>query len=184
VVTTLLCCAGAHASDIIEIANRAGIRLNCHDDADSPARAMIVSDLIIGINNPITRREIAERYGRLPAAPPLVDRSAIIGEDVIMAGGVVVGQLASIGHGSTLGEHAHVNARVSMVRCGVGPYTTISPGVTICGDVEIGEASWIGAGAVVCDRVTIGHECVIAAGAIIPPESVVPNGAKVIGVFK
>jgi len=77
-----------------------------------------------------------------------------------------------------------MNYGASMTRSCLGAFCTVSPGAVICGDVIIGNDTLIGAGAVVCDRVRIGSNVTVAAGAIIPPESYVPDGAKVIGVFK
>ena len=184
-MTTLLAANGSHASDIIEIANRAGLYYMAqYDDATNPAPDNFIGDIIIGINDPIKRREIAERYPFAPGAHSLVDPSAVIGNDVVMARGVVIGPLANVSHGVTLGTHVHVNSHASLVRCGVGPYTTVSPGATVCGDVSIGEACTIGAGSVIADRCTIGHEVTIGAGAIVPPCSIVPDGSKVIGVWR
>ena len=59
---------------------------------------------------------------------------------------------------------------------------TVSPGVTICGDVTIGDRVLIGAGATICDRVTIGADVTIGAGAVVLPETVVPDGETWVGV--
>ena len=79
-----------------------------------------------------------------------------------------------------LGRHVHVNYGSSMTRCKVGAFTTIAPGVTICGDVEIGEAVFIGAGAVICNLLKIGDGAIVAAGAVVTED--VPAGATVKGV--
>ena len=180
---------GAHCADIEAIANRLNIHnLTIYDD--NPETGIptpppnLRGPLVIGVNDPTARRMIAERFPNARGAAPLLDPSAIIGPEVQFGHGVVVAPMVSILHSVTLKDHVHVNTGAQMVRTIVGAFTTISPGVVICGNVEIGEESWIGAGAVVADRVKIGNGVIVAAGAIIPPESVVPDNSKVIGVFK
>ena len=83
---------------------------------------------------------------------------------------------------SSWGYGTHINYGVTMTRTTIGHHTTISPGVTICGDVTIGDRTLIGAGAVVCDRVTIGNDVTIGAGAVVLPETTVPDGETWYGV--
>jgi len=180
---------GSHYTDIEALAHRCGIRnITVYDDNPESGWPQPPEDihgaLVIGINSPTERRDIALRFPQLRGCAPIVDPSAIIGPDVYYGHGVVVNPLVSLLHSVTLGDHVHLNTGVQMVRTTIGDYSTISCGATICGDVDIGEATWIGAGAIIADRCTIGNEVVIGAGAIIPPLSFVPNGAKIVGVFK
>lgn len=89
---------------------------------------------------------------------------------------------AYLGIDSHIGHGTHVNYGVTMTRTIVGEHCTISPGVTICGDVLIGDRVLIGAGAVVCDRVTIGNDATIGAGAVVLPEAFVREGETWVGV--
>jgi UDP-3-O-[3-hydroxymyristoyl] glucosamine N-acyltransferase len=173
---------GSHGRDLEVIFHRAhpDKELRCWDDADCPPGPAKLRHVLVGVNDPQTRRRLAEKYvTELGPPKAIVDPSAIIGPHVTLGRGVVVAPLACLLHDVTLGEHVHVNYQASMTRCLVGAYTTISPGATICGDVTIGEACLIGAGATVCDRVSIGSCVTVAAGAIIPPLSVVPDGVTV-----
>ena len=81
----------------------------------------------------------------------------------------------------TYGPGTHINYAVTMTRTTLGHHCTVSPGVTICGDVTIGDRTLIGAGAVICDRVTIGNNVTIGAGTIILPETVVGDGETWVG---
>jgi acetyltransferase EpsM len=56
----------------------------------------------------------------------------------------------------------------------------INPGVTVCGDVRIGEGSYIGAGATIKDKVSIGQWSVIGAGAVVISD--IPPHVTAIGV--
>jgi carbonic anhydrase/acetyltransferase-like protein (isoleucine patch superfamily) len=56
-----------------------------------------------------------------------------------------------------------------MTRTTIGHHTTISPGVTICGDVVIGNRVLIGAGATICEKVWIEDDVTIGAGAVVLP---------------
>jgi serine acetyltransferase len=155
--------------------------LGCLDPA-----SLTSGDVILGVNDPIGRRLLAESLapGVRAAFSPLIDPSAVIGVDIRLGGGVVIAPNASILRSVTLGPHVHANYGSSMTRCVVGAFSTLSPGATICGDVEIGEEVLIGANATVCDRVRIGNRVRVGAGAIIPPLSIIPDDATVIGVWK
>lgn len=179
---------GSHGSDILALAKRRGYTPNAIFDDDPDRGDAPPQDLsgytIFGVYYPWQRREMDARFPDATPAPPLTDITAVIGTDCELSGGVVVCHQTALGSLVSLGKHVHVGYCVGAVRTNVGDYTTISPGVTICGDVEIGEAVFIGAGAVICDRVTIGDNAVIGAGAIVPPTSVIPSGTTVTGVWK
>jgi len=180
---------GGHGKDIAAIHQRHGgfgAPLFVYDENPKIGTSPdgITDTVIFGSNYPNTRKEMAQRFAHLCGARALVDPSAVIGSDVMLGEGVVVAPKAVILTSTALGNHVHINYGAMMTRCTVGDYSTIAPGATICGDVQIGEACYIGANATVCDRVTIGNNVTIAAGAIVPPLSVVPHGTKVIGVWK
>jgi sugar O-acyltransferase (sialic acid O-acetyltransferase NeuD family) len=167
---------GSHSRDIQAIATRCGQRLRVVEEQEFCADA---KDLIlVGINSPQTRRVVAQRWGGW--AMPLVDPSAICGPSVEIDFGCVVAPNAILLTDVTLDEHVHVNYGSTMTRCTVGAFTTIAPGATICGDVEIGEGVFIGAGATICNLLKIGDGAVIAAGAVVTKD--VPAGETVRGV--
>lgn len=187
-MTTALLCWGNHAQDISVIWYRVhGKPITAYDDDPlygNPPSDDLDCKILIGVNDSQIRRQLAQRFERCKGARPLIDPEALIGPDCHFGKGSVVSPAAVLTHSVSLGKHCHVNTSVSLVRAVVGDYSTLSPGATVCGNVTIGEACQIGAGSVICERVTIGNDVVIAAGAIIPPHSVVPDGTKVIGVFR
>ena len=89
---------------------------------------------------------------------------------------------AYLGPNVTMGYGTHVNYRASMTRTKIGRHCTISPGVTICGDVKIGDRVLVGAGATICDRVYIGNDVIIGAGAVVLPETTIHDGETWYGV--
>jgi len=167
---------GSHSRDIQAIAARRGQQLRVVEGDDFDAYC---GDLIlVGINDPRTRRLVAQRWGGW--AMPLIDPSAICGAGVGIDFGCVIAPNAILLTGVTLGAHVHINYASALTRCTVGAFTTIAPGVTICGDVQIGEAVFIGAGATICNLLKIGDGATIAAGAVVIHD--VPAGETVRGV--
>lgn len=175
---------GSHGKDIEAIWGHChgDIKLDIFDEIRGPKPPAIARQVLIGVNDPSQRREIAERFP--DPAESLVDPLAVIGIGIRVGWGSVIAPLACLLRDVQLGRHVHINYGASMTRCKVGDFVTIAPGAVICGDVVIGERSFIGASATICDRVKIGARCRIGAGAIIPPLSNVPDGTTVVGVWK
>lgn len=167
--------AGGHARDIASWTGLATIEHHL-TAAWLPPRPMV-----IGVNDPQTRANIAELLGGLgwTGAGPLVHPTAYIG-DARLADGTVVSPLCSLTTRVTVGRHAHVGAGSHLTRCAIGDFTTIAPGVTVCGDVSIGDRCLIGAGATVKNLVTIGDDVTVGAGAVVVCD--IPDGVTVRGV--
>lgn len=132
----------------------------------------------IGVNDPKLREEMSWRTPRW--AMPLVHPAAVIDDRCTFDKGVVVGANTTMIHAVYLGLHTHVNYNCGMTRTRVGNYTTIAPGVTIAGDVQIGHRVFIGIGASIGNLVTIGDDAIIGAGSVVLKD--VPAGAKILGV--
>lgn len=115
--------------------------------------------IVIGVNDPQLRAKVATELGI--ADETWIHPDAKLYVDVKYGTGV------------------HINYGAQMTRTILGDHVTISPGVTICGDVTIGDRVMVGAGAVICNLVTIGDDAVIGAGSIILSD--VPAGATVVG---
>lgn len=151
--------AGSHARDIASVWTPTHGHPN-HEDW--LANGDDAYSYVIGINDPRLRAEVASKLGGLELS--WVHPHAYIGTDC------------------EWGTGTHINYGVSMTRTTLGHHCTISPGVTICGDVTIGDRVLVGAGATICDRVTIGSDVTIGAGAVVLPETVIPDGETWIGV--
>lgn len=172
---------GNHSKDIQTIAWRCKRRCIVYaNDNDVPPD---IEYATIAINDSEIRRHVAEKLDVLGDVA-LVDPSAVVGPNVLLNFGTVVAPNAVLLTEVELGYHCHINYGATMTRCKMQSFSTISPGATICGNVEIGECTMIGAGAVVCERSTVGNNVRVGAGAIIPPHSKVPDGVTVRGVWK
>jgi sugar O-acyltransferase (sialic acid O-acetyltransferase NeuD family) len=103
-----------------------------------------------------------------------IDPGAVIGEgSQIMAGAIVLAE-------ARLGRQCIVNTKASVDHeDALGDGVEVSPGATLCGDVEIGINGWIGAGAVVLPRLRVGADAVVGAGAVVTKD--VPAGTTVVG---
>ena len=187
-MTTALLGWGNHAKDISVIWYKVhGKPITAYDDDlqyGNPPPDDLDCHIIIGINDSQIRRQLALRFDRCKGARPLIDPDALVGPDCHFGRGSVVAPQTCLTHSVSLGKHCHVNSCVSLVRAVVGDYSTLSPGATVCGNVTIGEGCQIGANATICERVTIGNNVIIGAGGIVPPYSSVPDGSKVIGVWR
>lgn len=178
-MVSLLIGEGAHGKDIEAIAERCHRPLFTLDEGKGDWQKAPPVDILIGVNDPKVRRDIARRWLH-NAAEPLIDPSVIRGPGVRLGAGCIVAPNAVLLRDVWLGEHVHVNYASTLTRCTVGAFTTIAPGVTICGDVQIGEAVFIGAGATICNLLSIGNGATVAAGAVVVDN--VPAGATVRGV--
>lgn len=177
---------GAHGRDIYEQWNRCHKldKLRIFDENPDLGHALRPPEglpCFIGINHPAERRRAAQRL-RIAPAPPLIDPSANVGHDCEVGGGAVVAAGALLLHDVVIGKHSHINYLASMTRTWLGDFVTVCPGVTICGDVEIGDECLIGAGAVICNLVTIGSGVTIGAGAVVAPGISIPDGATMLGL--
>ncbi len=127
------------------------------------------SEYIIGINDPHIRAKVAADLGG-----PGWNRGRWIHPTVELGTSYVPNQGMSF-----VGDGTHINYGVTMTRTQLGQFVTVAPGVTICGDVTIGDRVFIGAGAVITNLLDIGDDAVIGAGSVVLHD--VPAGATVVG---
>lgn len=157
---------GGHGRDIAHDLTEQGHRVLGFYDDDPDRRnhpLTFNTPMICGANNPAVRKRIYQNHPGV----------------AWLNRGVWVHATAYVGPGVELGRHVHVNANTFLTRCRIGKFTTISPGVTICGDVTIGSGCLIGAGATVKNFVRIGNDVTVGAGAVVVDH--IPDGATVKG---
>ena len=124
---------GGHARDIIAAATKHG-RHNYwpihahHSEFSWKPESLLRPRYVIGINDSQLRARVATEIGY--DDDPWVHPHAYIGPEC------------------TWGPGTHINYAVSMTRTIIGHHCTIAPGVTICGDVTLGDRVFVGAGAV------------------------------------
>jgi sugar O-acyltransferase (sialic acid O-acetyltransferase NeuD family) len=119
-----------------------------------------------------------EQFWPINAIHPsaIIASSAVIaGNCVMIAAGVLINPLATIGTGAICNTGCIIEHE-----CEVGAFAHIGPGAILCGNVHVGEGSFVGAGAVVRQGISIGNKVMVGAGAVVVKD--VPDGATVVGV--
>lgn len=139
---------------------------------------------IIGINSSIVRRKISKQLDGIyaKALPPIVHPTVIVAREALVnAEGSIIGPHCVISRGSTIGKHVHMNISSSINQNShVGDFSTLSPGVRICGDVKIGEAVQLGANSTVINLMSVGSDSILGAGAVVT--SHIPSNCTAVGV--
>lgn len=180
--------ASGHAKVIIDILEAAGERVDALID-DNPALTEVLghpvlhdaagcSPLIISIGANAVRRRLAgllgARYGTAVHPSAVLSPRAEIGEGTVVMQGAVLQTCVGIG------RHCIVNTGASVDHeCCVDDYVHLSPHVTLCGNVQVGEGTWVGAGTVVIQGVRIGRWSVIGAGSVVTRD--IPDGVVAYG---
>jgi sugar O-acyltransferase (sialic acid O-acetyltransferase NeuD family) len=141
---------------------------------------------IIGIANPNTRAEISkamENAGCIPLT--VISSTANLFNSVSIGIGSVVFPNTTISTETNLGSYVIVNSQ-SYIGHNVhlGDYVTISPGVTICGFVNVKKMAFLGAGSCVMPGTKdlpklVGDSSLVGLGAVVVES--VNDGETVIG---
>lgn len=141
-----------------------------------------VTHLILGFGDCQRRVELAEAVSAQGFALATVSHpSAIVASDVTIGNGTVIAAGAVINPGSSVGANVIVNTKASVDHdCVISDGVHLCPGVTLGGNVKVGNAAWIGIGATVRDHVTIGSGALIGAGSVVVSD--IPAGSVAYGV--
>lgn len=124
-------------------------------------------EYIIGIGNDNIRKIIYERFYNLPWAILIHPRSIVSKRAVINSGSVVFAG-AVIQTGVNIGKQCIINTNCNIDHESiVSHFTSICPGVTICGNVIIGELTFVGANSTIIQGKSIGKNCIIGAGTVV-----------------
>lgn len=181
--------ASGHALVIIDIIEAMGLSVEYLLD-DNPEihelRGTPVSHeyhqeepLILSIGNNSIRKRLAEKMKNVTFGKA-IHPASIISPHATIAEGTVVMPGAIINSGTIIGKHCIVNTSASVDHeCRIDDYAHISPNVTLCGNVHIGEGAWIGAGTTVIPGIKIGKWAVIGAGSVVLRD--IPNGVVAYG---
>lgn len=116
--------------------------------------------------------------------PNIVDRTAILANDVILGEGIFVGKRAVINSAAEIGNMCIINTGAIVEHdCKVGDFSHIAVGSALCGSVQVGKEAFIGANATVIQGKRIGNKCIIGAGTTVRKDVedkyMVWNGEKV-----
>lgn len=94
--------------------------------------------------------------------------SVIIAKDVVIGNGTVVMAGCIINPSVQLGNHCIVNTCTSVDHdCNINNFASLAPGVTLGGNVTIGEYTAVGLGASVIQKTEIAPHTVVGAGSVV-----------------
>ena len=85
-----------------------------------------------------------------------------IGEGSVIMKGSFINTDSQIGNNCIINSHATIDHD-----CIIKDHTHICPGVTMAGNVQIGENCWIGLGAKIIENIIIGDNVFVAAGTLV-----------------
>lgn len=127
------------------------------------------ADFFVAIGDNAVRRDkldalIKEDY----SIPTIIHPDAVISNTACIDKGTVVIAGAIINASSKIGIGCIINTKASIDHdCKLENYVHISPGVTVAGNVSIGEGCWIGAGGTISNNLTITEDTIVGAGALV-----------------
>jgi sugar O-acyltransferase (sialic acid O-acetyltransferase NeuD family) len=129
-------------------------------------------ELVNGVGNVANPQRRADVYERGRAAgfsfATLVHPSAVVSREVAMEQGVQIFAGCVLQPGTRIAENSIVNTRTGVDHdCEIGRNVHLAPGVTVCGNVSVGDFSFIGAGATILQGIQIGRGAVVGAGALV-----------------
>lgn len=135
---------------------------------------------VIAIGNNGIRKKISQNYKKLKYIT-LIHPRAIIGENVSIGIGTVLMAGSIINSHTKIGKHCIINTGSIIEHDNIiEDYVHISPNVTLCGGVSIGQKSWIGAGATLIQGIKIEEKCIVGAGSVVIRN--IKKMSKVIGI--
>lgn len=135
--------------------------------------------LIVTVGDNLVRKKLVSKvkhaFGTAIHPSSIVSVCAKVGEGSVVMPGVIVNAAAVIG------KHCILNSSsIVEYECKLEDFVHLSPNVTLCAGVFIGEGTHIGAGATIIPHKKIGKWCVIGAGSVITQD--IPDYSMVVGV--
>lgn len=161
-----------------------GIKVESLDNLGTPLAEL---EYVVAIGDSRARERIAKQMHSTGATPAiLIDPSVLYSDRVSIGRGSVVCAGSILTSDISIGAHVHINSGCLVHHdAKLCDYATLSPGVKIAGNVEIGAHAFVGIGASIVNGtaskpIRIGEGCVIAAGACVTCD--VPARTMVAGV--
>ena len=136
-------------------------------------------EYIIGIGNDNIRKQIYEQFLNLRWAVLIHPRS-IVSKHSMIDDGTLVFAGAVIQTGVKIGKQCIINTNCNIDHESIiNDFSSICPGVTICGNVVIGELTFIGANSTIIHGKIIGEKCIVGAGTVVIRN--VDDNSKIVG---
>lgn len=100
--------------------------------------------------------------------PNIIDKTAVISENVELEDGIFVGKKAIINANVKIGKMCIVNSGAIVEHdCKIKSFSHIAVGSVVCGGVILGTQTLIGANATIIQNIEVGNNVVIGAGTTI-----------------
>jgi len=140
-----------------------------------------VTGLCLGVGDNWLRGQLAERLADLNLPfTTVVHPSAQLAPSARLGRGVVIMAGAIVNCSAEVGDFCIINTKASLDHDGqMHANSSLAPGATVGGAVEIGAYTAVGIGAVVREKVRIGANTVIGAGAVVLHD--IPAGVTALG---
>jgi len=130
--------------------------------------------VLLATGDPCVRRQLAKKCSAQGLGFKSLIHSAVRHSSSVSFGeGAVVFPGTSLTINVAIARHVHVELNCSFSHdVSIGAYSTLSPSVTVCGNVRIGEGVFVGAGATIINGsndtpLVVGDNCYIGAGACV-----------------
>ena len=122
--------------------------------------------ILISIGNNLIRKKISQKISHKFAIAihkssiidniTKIDYGSAIFQNTIIQRDVIIGMHCIINTNSNIDHESYINS-----------FSSICPGVTICGKVNIRELTFIGANSTIIQGITVGKNCIVGAGTVV-----------------
>jgi len=135
--------------------------------------------IIVTVGDNLVRKKLVSKvkhaFAQAIHPSAIVSTYAKVGEGSVIMPGAIVNAAAEVGKHCILNSSAIVE-----YDCILEDFVHLSPNVTLCAAVFVGEGTHIGAGATIIPNKRIGKWCVIGAGSVITQD--IPDYSMVVGI--
>jgi UDP-perosamine 4-acetyltransferase len=145
-------------------------------------KARGVAGAIVAVGDNRVRRSYAQKLAAagltlVNAVHPsaVISPTAVLGENVVVAAGVIICTEARVGDSAILNTAAAIDHE-----CEIGEAVHLAPGARLAGRVWVGEGAFIGIGANILPCLRVGEHAIVGGGSLVRRD--VPAGATVVGV--
>jgi len=98
----------------------------------------------------------------------VIDKTAILSENITFGRGIFVGKLAIINNDARIGENVVINTKALIEHgCRIGNNVNVSTNTVLNGDVIVKENCFIGSSSVVNGQITIEKNSIIGSGTVV-----------------
>ena len=136
----------------------------------------------VAIGDNDRRRIVSQKLIELTGLHPvnIIDEKTTISSSCTMGKGVFISSGCVINAVSTIHDGVICNTNATIEHeCTIGKYSHVAPGVTICGNVQIGANTLVGAGSVIKPGIKIGDNVILGAGSVIVKD--IKSNSTVVG---